>query len=229
MNILKKIELYLFTPQNKTVFNWIFVGPFFLLFSAAVILLNYSLSYAHVILLLLALCTMASFYKVSAKIGVLLICINFTFAFALFSSVISFLWLISLVLSLIISLYAINEAKIFSVNEAKKIVDLTKEATLWRSRFETIKEKMLDDKKVVEDEIDRINKELHEKNDYILSLRSLIDVLNKELSSSIKQLEELKMETSNVKIAITNRERRNRDLLGTSKSSNSITLKDLNK
>ena len=118
-------------------------------------------------------------------------------------------------------LLSVREGYDYFTKELKDKKEIENEKKLWEARFQTVKERMQEEKELLEGENDRWVKDLKEKEEHIASLRRLAATLQKDLQEKQGKLEgqeEVKKK----------RRERNETLLATS-GKGSIVLKDLAK
>lgn len=246
----RKLEEYLFHPPSVRWLVWLYCGPLFVVGIATACLLAFS-PY-HSIILILTLFAHLAFWKVSPKIGLAAISALLIFAVFCLPQEMRWwngIWLVSLASALVVSLYAISEATRFFKGSEKKAAESLKDAELWQNRFVTMQQKIVEDRKVWENEMDVLRGELEEKKSYVNSLKTLLEVIHRETAAAAKRIQDLqerqvenfeidgkvitKEEVEKIindlksqEIAIQERQKRNQSLLGTTKKK-SISLKDL--
>jgi len=193
INVLwKKLVIWAFEPKRKKLLGQMLLGPCFLLTTSTLILLIYAPYNA--VLLLLSIFALALFQKESYKINVSVITAISIFAFFTSSYIaedlkfFNVLWLCSLILGLVISAYFVAKTKAFFRTKLKENTELEKELKLWQSRFETVKEKIDQDRQILEQEIESVQLEVQEKQKYITSLKTLINVAHRESNDATKKL-----------------------------------------
>lgn len=189
----QKLKDTLFQPPETRWLAWLGVTPLFVLASAIFALLAFSPF--HAIVLLLALFANLIFWRVAANIGVITIVAVVAFALFCFPSERIWwnaCWLVSLVSGLMVTLFVIPEARRFFQARGKRIEEFAKDAELWQHRFTTMKEKLDEDRRLWEGEIELLRKEIEEKKSHVNSLKTLLEVIHRESAQAAKRIQELK-------------------------------------
>lgn len=186
----KKISLKLFFPEKKRMLFWALMGPMLLLFSSVVLTLH--TAPLPSILMVMGIFLLVTFYFAPPKIS------NFAFlGVALFSlfclkagergfTWFDFFWNVQYLTSLFVAQKMILSAKEYILDRVDSLKSLEEDKELWKSRFDTLREKIESDREVWEKEIEVANEEAKEKVAYAESLRRLVETAH----TTIRQLEE---------------------------------------
>lgn len=188
--IWKKIRLNLFFPEEKRAVFWVLVGPILLLFSSIVLLC----SFAPLQSLILTLGVVLLITSYFAPERIAQIYLGLTIIFSLYSlrgqtsmiSATELIWTLQFILALYVAQQSIFHTKGFVLSSARLKKGLEDDNDLWRSRFDTLREKIANDRQVWESEIELAKAEVEEKVAYAQSLRRLVETAH----SQIRMLEE---------------------------------------
>jgi hypothetical protein len=139
-------------------------------------------------------------------------------------------WLMTLYISLF-TCYQINlELSGIFESSALKEKDLQRDVDLWKSRFETLHEKIVSDKEVVDQEIGKYENLIELKQKEADSLRVLISISHKEtrrLEETLFHLEKTNQDLHTQQEALRQRQTINESLQSKKASKQPISLKDL--
>jgi hypothetical protein len=158
--------------------------------------------------------------------GFFLFMISVTYLFWLDWNV---LWLGSLFLSLYLGYEIIGEVQAIFAKKEVNEMGLTRDVDLWKTRFETLREKIDSDKEVFETEILKQESAVKEKGAEMDSLRVLIGISHKETRRLEEIVYELKQSIGNQQDALNYRQTINKSLQTKKSIKQPISLKDLMK
>jgi len=146
-------------------------------------------------------------------------------------------WLFTIFLSLFLCYQIHFEVYEIFENSALKEKDLKRDADLWKSRFETLHEKIVSDKQVVDLEIENLQKVIIEKEREKDCLRLLIQISHKDTrrleeieqkhEETLKLLEKANENLQAQQEALRQRQTINESLQAKKTSKQPISLKDL--
>lgn len=255
----KMVKTFFFPEEERALF-WVLVGPVFLCSSALVLLA--SLAPLQALLLFMGSLLLLVSYFAPERIAQLAFVLLALFSLYCLrtSSVLSgwfgTFWAIQLILSLYISQQSVLSGKEIIRLRKRQLKELDSDNHLWRSRFETLCEKMESDREVWESEIELERQKSEENVAYMESLRRLIETAHaqireleqkhqdpstelraaqQELDDRLQREEELKerlaateKQLDELRQVSESRRARNHDLLTTSKEK-PITLANLAK
>ncbi len=188
--IWKKLRVRLFFPEEKRAVFWVLVGPILLLFSSIVLLSSFA-PLKSLILTLGVVLLITSYFAPEriAQIYLGLIIIFSLYSLKNQSSLISLtelIWTLQFILALYVAQQSIFHTKGFVLSSARLKKGLEEDNDLWRTRFDTLREKMTNDRQVWESEIELAKSEVEEKIAYAQSLRNLVQTAH----SQIRMLED---------------------------------------
>ncbi len=183
--VWKKISLSLFFPEEKRSVFWVLVGPILLLFSAIVLLV--SSAPLQALILTLAIAVLISSYFAPERIAQMFFGLVIIFSlYCLQSPSSQVIWTLQIILALYVAQQSIFSTKGFVLSTAKLRKGLEDDNHLWRTRFDTLRDKIASDRQVWESEIELAKGEVEEKVAYAQSLRRLVEAAH----SQIRMLEE---------------------------------------
>ena len=226
MNTWNRIREKLFPPPESKWLSWLIVPACFLVTSALVVLVQTNLKEAIALFMALGILVL---YAITGKKSL------FLGGFFAFMGVVTYLfwlewnipWLGTIFLSLYLSYEITGEVQnIFDVKENVE-KDLRRDLDLWKSRFETLREKIGEDKQILETEIEKHEQIAIEKQRELESLRVLISISHKETRRAEDKIEELKQSIGNQQDALNYRQTINKSLQTKKSIKQPISLKDL--
>ena len=107
------------------------------------------------------------------------------------------IWIATLCIPLILAYEMTGQIKKRVQTKDLSEKELTRDVELWKSRFETLHEKIGGDKEVWEEEMDKLNQVVQDKKEEVDSLRVLIQVSHKETRKAEEQIAELETKQDN--------------------------------
>ncbi len=226
MNVWNQVREKLFPPPESKWLAWLIVPAYFLATSAIVVLAQTNLADAIVLFMALGVLVV---YAITGKKSL------FLSGFFAFMATVTYLfwldwnvpWLGTIFLSLYLGYEITGEVQnIFHVKEiAEK--DLRRDAELWQSRFEILREKIEEDKVIWESEIEKRQQAFEDKSKEMDSLRVLIGISHKETRRAEEKIDELKQSIGNQQDALNYRQTINKSLQTKKSTKQPISLKDL--
>ena len=106
------------------------------------------------------------------------------------------IWLSTLCIPLVLAYDMTGQMKKRAQTKDLSERELARDVELWRTRFETLREKITSDKEVWEREIDTLNRVVQERKEEADSLRVLIQVSHKETRKAEERFYELTAQTT---------------------------------
>lgn len=242
MNTWNQIREKLLPPPDAKWLSWLFVPLSSLFFSTYLALSNWTEFHKEAIFFALTLeIFLVLFHKKALfLLGLLAYVVGMT-CLLLVEPKTNLIWNSGWLLTVFLSLFLCYQIH-FEVSEifessAIKEKDLKRDADLWKSRFETLHEKIVSDKEVVDLEIEKMQAALLEKEKEKDSLRLLIGISHKETrrleemeikhEETLKLLEKAHDDLKMQQEALRQRQTINESLQAKKTSKQPISLKDL--